>query len=178
MIKKILMMVLFLAPASLFAQKFGHFSSADVLQAYPFYQNTVKEIQDLGQKYSTDLDNMQKEIQTKIDKYQKEVNDSTPANIRARREQEIVDLRNRWQQASEDNGQAFDQARMTKMQAVQEKLMTAVDAVAKEGGYNVIYDKDNARVAGTYVNTALSTDVTKQVMAKLGINATAAAAAK
>lgn len=178
MIKKILMTVLLLAPTTLFAQKVAHFNFNDVIQAYPEFQTAQKDLETMGQKFQKDLTDMEKEIQTKFDKYQKEVNDSTPANIRQRREQELMDLRDRYTQAQQDNQQAFQQAQQQKLQPIYVKIGDAVNAVAKEGGYVLVVDRTSATGPALYLNETLSTDVTKQVMAKLGISATAAAATK
>lgn len=175
MMKKILMLLLVAAPLSLAAQKFAHFNYADVMQALPAYKAAQTELENMGKKYQADLADMEKEIQTKYEKYQTEVNDSTPANIRQRKEQEIMDLRQRYEQAVQDNSQAFQQAQQTKMQPVIQKVVEAVNTVAREGGYVYIIDKQASQAAGIFFNETLSEDVTKKVMAKLGITAGTAA---
>ena len=177
MIKKILLMVLLLAPSSLFAQKVAYYNLSDVIQAYPDFQTAQKELETMGQKFQKDLADMEKEIQTKFEKYQTEVNDSTPANIRQRREQELMDLRDRYTQAQQDNTQAFQQAQQQKLQPVYAKIGDALDAVAKEGGYTLVFDRSNVQNPQIFLNISLSTDVTKQVMSKLGISASAATSA-
>ena len=110
---------------------------------------------------------MQKEFQAKLEKYQKEVNDKTPANIRQRREAELQDLQTKIQQSVQDNEQAFRQAQQTKFKPVQDKIMAALELVLKEGNY--VYAIDEAMVQGVTINKALSTDITAQLKAKLGI---------
>jgi len=170
MIKKILMLVLFIAPLSLAAQKFAHFNSEDILKVYPAYTAAQQELETMGKKYEADLTEMQKEIQTKYEKFQREVNDSTPANIRNRRQQEIQELGQRFEQAREDNYKAFQQAQQTKMQPILLKVNEAVQAVIKEGAYMYAVDRSNPQTDGLYINETLSTDITKDVMRKLGIN--------
>lgn len=167
MFKKILILVLMLAPISAFAQKFAHYNSEEIAKVYPTFLNAQKELEDLGKQYESDLQDMQKELQTKVEKFQAEVNESTPANMRQRREQELNDLYQRIQQAQQDNSQAYQQAAATKMQPIMQKLQDAVDAVLKEGGY--VYGLDKASVAGIAINETLSTDITPQIKAKLGI---------
>ena len=53
------------------------------------------------------------------------------------------------------------------MQPIQDAVYKALDAVLKEGGY--VYAVDKAMVQGVTINEALSTDITAQVKAKLGI---------
>ena len=105
MFKKILIMVLFVAPLSLAAQKFAHFDYATIMQAMPEFKKAQTEMEAIGKQYREELQNMEKEINTKIEKFQSEVTDKTPENIRNRRAQEIQDLQQRYQQAAQDNEQ-------------------------------------------------------------------------
>ena len=69
MMKKILMLVLFMAPLSIFAQKFAHFNSDEILKVYPAYTTAMTELEAMGKKYETDLQEMQKELEAKVEKY-------------------------------------------------------------------------------------------------------------
>ena len=174
MFKKILIMVLFVAPLSLAAQKFAHFDYATIMQAMPEFKKAQTEMEAIGKQYREELQNMEKEINTKIEKFQSEVTDKTPENIRNRRAQEI---QQRYQQAAQDNEQAFDEARQKKFQPITQKVMDAVNAIAKEGNFVYIVDKNASQQAGIVINEALSEDVTKRIAAKLGISAAALTAA-
>ena len=175
MIKKILMMVLFVAPLSLAAQKFAHFDFEAVIAALPDYKTAQTELQTIQKKYEADIQDMQKEFQTKYEKYQKETTEQTPANIRQRREQELMEMQERLKQAYEDNSKAMQQESVNKLQPIQVKVQDAVNAVAKDGGYVYIIDKNAAGAARIFINETVSEDVTKKIMSKLGISATAAA---
>ena len=177
MFKKILIMVLFVAPLSLAAQKFAHFDYATIMQAMPEFKKAQTEMEAIGKQYREERQNMEKEINTKIEKFQSEVTDKTPENIRNRRAQEIQDLQQRYQQAAQDNEQAFDEARQKKFQPITQKVMDAVNAIAKEGNFVYIVDKNASQQAGIVINEALSEDVTKRIAAKLGISAAALTAA-
>ncbi len=48
MIKKILMLVLLMAPLSLCAQKFAYYDHFDVMQSMPAFQTAQKELEELG----------------------------------------------------------------------------------------------------------------------------------
>lgn len=168
MFKKILLTVLvMLAPICAFAQKFAHYDTDEVLKSYPAFLTAQTELEALGKQYESDLQDMQKELQTKFEKYQNEVNESTPANMRQRREQELQDLQQRIQQAYQDNQQAFQQEQAKKMQPIMQKIQDAINAVLKEGGF--VYGIDKAAAAGIAINETLSTDITAQIKAKLGI---------
>lgn len=167
MFKKILLLVLMLAPVCAFAQKFAHYNTEEIAKVYPAYLTAQTELEALGKQYESDLQDMQKELQTKFEKYQAEVNESTPANMRQRREQELSDLQQRIQQAYQDNQQAYQQEAAKKMQPIMQKLQEAVDAVLKEGGY--VYGLDKATMSGIAINETLSTDITAEIKKKLGI---------
>ena len=178
MIKKILMLVLFIAPVSLAAQKFAHFDFEAVITALPAYKTAQTELETITKKYETDFQDMQKEFQTKVEKYQKETTEQTPANIRQRREQELMEMQEKLKQAYEDNSKAIQQESMNKLQPIQLKVNEAVSAVAKEGGYVYVIDKAASGAARIFINESISEDVTKKIMSKLGISATAPAANK
>ena len=111
MVKKILLMVLMLAPIAAFAQKFAHYDSQEIAKVYPAYLTAQTELEALGKQYEDDIVEMQKELQTKFEKYQAEVNESTPANMRQRREAELNDLQQRIQQAYQDNQKSYQEER-------------------------------------------------------------------
>lgn len=167
MFKKILMMVLMLAPLSVFAQKFAHYNTEEIAKVYPAFLTAQSELEALGKQYEADIQEMQKEFETKYEKYKAEVNESTPANMRQRREQELGDLQQRIQQAYQDNQQAFQQEQAKRMQPIMQKLQDAVEAVLKEGGY--VYGIDKGSLVGITINDAISTDVTNDIKKKLGI---------
>lgn len=178
MFKKLILLVLFIAPMSLCAQKFAHFDYGQIIQALPEYKTATTELETLGKQYQTELEGLQKEIQTKAEKYQKEDTDATPANIKERHNQELQDMYQKYQQAQQDNSEAFQKAQAEKLQPLMQKVMNAVNSVAQEGGYVYVVDKNASQQAGIVINETLSTDVTSQVMKKLGISAAASTTAK
>ncbi|MBR1387840.1 MAG: OmpH family outer membrane protein [Alloprevotella sp.] len=169
MIKKILLAVLMLAPLSLSAQKFAHFDLNATASELPAYKTAEAELKTLGEKYTKDLEDMQKEIQTKAEKYQKEVNDQTPQNIRERYEQELQSMYEKFQQAQADNQKAFEEARQQKMQPIIQRIMDAVNAVQKEGSYVYVLDTQTALQANIFINTSISEDITDKIKKKLGL---------
>ena len=166
MFKKILLMVLVIAPISVFAQKFAHYNTEEIAKVYPAYLTAQTELEALGKQYENDITEMQKELQTKYEKYQAEVNESTPANMRQRREQELSDLQQRIQQAYQDNQKSYQEEAAKKMQPIMQKLQDAVEAVLKEGGYVYAIDKSGTNIV---INETISVDITGQIKSKLGI---------
>ena len=145
--------------------KFGHVNTQEIIQAMPEFATARTEIEKLTQQYEADLKQMQEELQKKAETFEKE-SANLPDNIKQRREQELNDLYQRIQQTFQDNQQALQQAQQEKMQAITTKVIDAIKSVGQDGGYVYVMDM----TAGIpYISTTLSTDVTVQVKAKLGL---------
>ena len=163
--KKLLFMILMLTPIAVMAQKFGHVNTQDIIQAMPEYTKAKNEIDALQKQYEADLKSMQEEMTKKLKDY--EANAKTlPDNIKQRRETELQEMDQKIRQSYQDNQQALAQAQQEKMQAITTKVIDAIKQVGQAGGY--VYIMDNAGGI-PYISTTLSTDVTAQVKAKLGI---------
>ena len=163
--KKLLLMFLMCAPIAAFAQKFGHVNAQEIIQVMPDYTKAKNEIDALQKQYEDDLKSMQDELSKKSKAYEKE-QDTLPDNIKQRREQELQEMYQKIQQSYQDNQQALAKASQEKMQAITTKVIDAIKQVGQAGGYAYIMD-----VAGgvPYISTTLSTDVTADVKAKLGL---------
>lgn len=173
--KKILLAILMAAPLTLMAQtKFAHFNSAEILPNMKEYATAQAELQTMQKQYEDDLKLMQDEMQKKYEDYQKEAANLLE-NVRARREQELNDLGQRYQQSLQDSQLAMQKATQEKMGLISEKIMTAVKKLGEAGGY--VYVVDISSGAMSFVNDALSTDITSQLKKELGVTATAAPAA-
>jgi outer membrane protein len=145
--------------------KFGHVNTQEIIQALPEFATARADIEKLTQQYEADLKSMQDELQKKAEAFEKE-EATLPENIKTRRNQELQDLYQRIQQTYQDNQQALAKAQQEKMQAITTKVLEAIKGVGLEGGYVYVMDMS----AGIpYISTTLSTDVTTQVKAKLGI---------
>ena len=145
--------------------KFGHVNTQEIIQAMPEFATARADIERLTQQYETDLRQMQEELQRKAEAFEREES-TLPETIKTRRNQELQDLYQRIQQTYQDNQQALQQAQQEKMQGITTKVLDAIKVVGQEGGYVYIMDM----AAGIpYISTTLSSDVTAQVKAKLGI---------
>ena len=163
--KKVVFMLLMCAPLTVLAQKFGHVNAQEIIQAMPEYTKAKTEIDALQQQYEADLKSMQEEFTKKVKDY--EANAQTlPENIKQRREQELTEMQQKIQQSFQDNQQALSKASQEKMQAITMKVVDAIKAVGQEGGYVYVMDTNSGV---PYISTTLSTDVTAQVKAKLGL---------
>lgn len=145
--------------------KFGHVNTQEIIQAMPEFTAARTEIEKLTEQYQADLKSMQDELQKKAEAFEKE-EATLPENIKTRRNQELQDLYQRIQQTYQDNDQALAKAQQEKMQAITAKVLEAIKTLGQEGGYVYIMEMG----AGIpYISTTLSTDLTAQVKAKLGL---------
>ena len=163
--KKLLFMVLMLAPMAAFAQKFGHVNSQEIIQAMPEFTKARTEIEALTKQYEADLKSMQEELQKKSEAYEKE-QASLPANIKQRREQELQEMYQKIQQSYQDNQQALAKEQSEKMQAITTKVLDAIKQIGQAGNYVYVMDLSSGI---PYISTTLSTDITAEVKKKLGL---------
>ena len=145
--------------------KFGHVNTQEIIQAMPEYSKAEQEIKALQSQYEDDLKSMQDELQKKSEAFDKE-QATLPDNIKQRRQQELQEMYQKIQQSYQDNNQALQKASAEKMQAITSKVLEAIKSVGQAGGY-VLINEINAGIP--YISTTLSTDVTAQVKAKLGL---------
>ena len=145
--------------------KFGHVNTQEIIQAMPEFNTARTEIENLTKQYEADLKMMQDELQKKGEAFEKD-QATLPDNIRHRRQQELEQMYQKIQQSYQDNHRALQKAQQDKMQAITTKVLDAIKKVGTEGGYVYIMEMG----AGIpYISTTLSTDVTAQVKAKLGL---------
>ena len=163
--KKLIAMLFLMAPLALFAQKFGHLNSADIIQVMPEYTAALTELQNLEKQYTNELQLLESELAKKSEAYEKE-KATLPANIAQRREQELQELYGKMQQYYQTSQQELAQASQEKMAALTEKITKAIKEVGVAGGFLYIFDTASGI---PYISETLSTDVTAQVKAKLGI---------
>ena len=163
--KKTILTLLVALPMSVFAQKFAHINSAEIIQAMPEYTTAQTEIQAQAKQYEDELKRMQDELKTKMEDYQK--NEATMVEaIKQRRQQELEELNNRLEQYYQNSQQELQKLQQTKLAAISEKVGKAIKEVGDAGGYIYVMDTTSGI---PYISTTLSTDVTAQVKAKLGV---------
>lgn len=156
-------MLMLIAPLSVFAQKFGHINSQEIMSQMPEFIKARGDIEAQAKQYENDLKSMQDELTRKSDEYEKGKS-TMNATAQQQKEQELQQLYQKIQQAYQDNQQALAQKQQELMQPITTKLVNAIKAVGDKGGYVYIMDLS----AGVpYISTTLSKDVTAEVKAQL-----------
>jgi len=163
--KKLIIAALLAMPMSLFAQKFAHFNSAQVIEAMPEYTAAQTELQNKAKTMEDEYKRMQEELQTKAEDLEKNAATMVDA-VKERRQQELQDLYQRMQQFYQNSQQEMAKLQQEKMKTISDKVMNVVQQVGQAGGYVYIMDTTSGI---PYISTTLSTDVTTQIKTKLGL---------
>ncbi len=159
--KKLLLMLMLLAPTALFAQKFGKVNTQTIMQSMPEVSKANGELEALQKTKENELKSMQDEFTRKADEYQK-AQSTMNATTKEQKETELQTLQQKIQQAYQDGQKELQQKSTELMQPIVEKVRTAINAVGKAGGYTYIFEEGAAVYAGDNVK-----DVTADVQSKL-----------
>ena len=166
MLKKIALILLLIAPMSVFAQKFGHIRTQEIVTAMPEYTKAQTDIKTMQQQFEDEIKRASDDVNKKYAEYQQD-QANLPKNIQERRQKELQDLTQRGMQLQQDAEQQLQQSWMQMLEPIVKKIEDAIKAVGQEGGYTYIFDLNATNIP--YVSETLSTDVTADVKAKLGI---------
>lgn len=170
MFKKIAFLLLLIAPMSLFAQKFAHFKSMDIIPVMPEYSKAQTDIQKMQKQYEDEIKRASDEFNKKFAEYQQEQK-TLPQNIQERRQRELQELQEKGLQFQQDAQQQLQKAYGDMMEPIYKKLEDAVKSVGSTGGYTYIFDLNRTDIP--YINEAQSKDVTNDIKTKLGISLSA-----
>ena len=159
--KKLVLMLMLLAPMTMMAQKFGKVNTQTIMQALPDVAKANGELEALQKQKDNELKAMQEEFQRKADEYQKGAS-TMNATAKQQKETELQGLQQKIQQAYQDGQQELQKKSNELMHPIVAKVRAAIDAVGKAGNYTYIFEEGSAVYTGTNV-----VDVTKEVQAKI-----------
>jgi outer membrane protein len=147
------------------AQKFGHISAEQLLQAMPEYDSAQNKIENLRSSYDDEIERIQVEINKKIEDYNK--NEATMSNlIKEAKASEIQEMQVRLQNFAQTAQQDLQQQSMVLIQPVMDKARKAIEAVAKEKGLIYVFDLSQGNPVYT---SPESLDLLPLVKTKLGL---------
>lgn len=159
--KKIVLMLMLLAPMTMMAQKFGKVNTQTIMQALPDVAKANGELEALQKQKDNELKAMQDELNRKLDEYQKGQS-TMNATAKQQKETELQGLNQKIQQAYQDGQQELQKKSNELMQPIVAKVRAAIDAVGKAGNYTYIFEEGAAIYTGSNV-----LDVTKEVQSKI-----------
>ena len=159
--KKLVLMLMLLAPMTMMAQKFGKVNTQTIMQALPDVAKANGELEALQKQKDNELKAMQDELNRKLDEYQKGQS-TMNATAKQQKETELQGLNQKIQQAYQDGQQELQKKSNELMQPIVAKGRAAIDAVGKAGNYTYIFEEGAAIYTGSNV-----VDVTKEVQSKI-----------
>ena len=159
--KKLVLMLMLLAPMTMMAQKFGKVNTQTIMKALPDVAKANGELEALQKQKDNELKAMQEEFQRKADEYQKGAS-TMNATAKQQKETELQGLQQKIQQAYQDGQQELQKKSNELMQPIVAKVRAAIDVVGKAGNYTYIFEEGAAIYTGSNV-----VDVTKEVQSKI-----------
>ena len=100
--KKLVLMLMLLAPMTMMAQKFGKVNTQTIMQALPDVAKANGELEALQKQKDNELKAMQEEFQRKADEYQKGAS-TMNATAKQQKETELQGLQQKIQQAYQED---------------------------------------------------------------------------
>jgi outer membrane protein len=148
------------------AQKFGHITSEQLLQAMPEYDSAQLQIQELRQQYDLEIERIQVEINKKIEEFNQ--SEATLSDlIKEAKASEIQEMQVRLQNFAQTAQQDLQQQSMSFVQPVMDKARGAINEVAKEKGLIYVFDLSQGNPVYT---SEESLDMLPLVKTKLGLD--------
>ena len=162
----LLMLVLMFPMLVLSQAKIGHINSEQIMQALPEAQDAQKSLDNMVAQWETELQKMQADWKRKFDEYDKKkliLTDQARADQEKELrdlEQGIADYRNK---KFGQNGELF-QKQNEVMKPIQNKMFKILEDIAKEDGYDYVFDK-SGEILLLYANDKL--DLTTKVLQRM-----------
>jgi outer membrane protein len=165
--RSVLVMLVLMIPSFVLSQsKIGHINLEQIMQALPEAQDAQKSIDNMVAQWESELQKMQSDWKKKFDEYDKKKLILTD-QARASQERELRDL----EQSTSDfrnkkfgqNGELF-QKQTEVMKPIQNKIFKVLEDIAKEDGYDYVFDK-SGEILLLYAND--KNDLTQKVLQRM-----------
>lgn len=152
------------AMAQATAPKFGYINSTDLLMAMPEKVKADTAVAQYARSFQNELESMGKEYQTKVQQFQDQEKTMSDA-IKEVKAKEIQDLQNRIESTQQSAQDKVAQKKQEVYGPMLEKADKAIKDVAKEKGYDYIFDSGQ----GALLYAKEGDNILPLVKAKLGI---------
>lgn len=164
MLKKLIVLILILAPVVGFSQeKVAYISASEIFAKMPEMSTVEASLSKKRETIQATLASIQKEYETKMAEYQKDTTQLSES-VLMDRTKVIQQLQERYEAYLQQSQGEFEQEQQKLVAPLQEKLMNAIKAVGDENGYSYIISRE----ALMYVGSS-ATDASAKVKAKLNI---------
>jgi outer membrane protein len=164
-----LLLLLFLFPATLMAQKIGYVDTEYILNKHPDYKKIQGEMEALGEEWKKEAQKLEREIKEMYNALKAEEVLLTEEMYQERmalikeKEQAATSFNNR---IFGVNGQYF-QKQTELLQPLQSKVYDAIDRVSKKNGLAILFDKASDPTAIIYTDPRH--DYSEFVLEELGL---------
>ena len=165
--KKLFLLLFVLAlPLLASAQiRFGVCSYSALLKSMPEYLMAQRSIDDLRQKYESEMKRSEQEFNAKYEEFLEAQRDLVPSILR-KRQAELQDMMDKNTAFRAEARRLLAQAESDAYAPLHAKLKAAIGEVAAEQGLAFVLNTDNN--ACPYINPAMGVDVTSLVRARVG----------
>ena len=161
------------------AAKIAYVNSETILRELPEAQQVKKELEDTIKVWQDELSQMSQQLKDGSDDYQRK---EALLDPKAKADK-LKELQNLQQRAQEYQFQKFDQRegaavkmRERRFAPIQERVMKVIEKVAKENGFNYVFDKLEAATNLLYADQKF--DLTYKVIDRLKTGSATSAPAK
>lgn len=161
--KKLVLMLMLIAPLTAFAQKFGEVDMDAVAQVLPEFSKAQGDLQAMAKQADNELNEMSQEIQRQFETYQKQ-SSTMNATAKSEAENKIQELQVKFEEARQQKATDLQKAQQEKLAPIQTKVQKAIENVGNNGGYTFIALKGSFPFVGknvTDVTEACKTEVLK-----------------
>ena len=145
------------------AQKVAHIDVHKIMTEMPEFKAGQAELKKLYATYQKEFNEMQDAYQAKLQKYQQEAK-TVSEQENQKRVKELMEMEKNIAKAQQDIQEEAQKKEADLMKPIQEKLLKAIKDVAKEKGYDYVFDSSGP----TSLIVANGPDLYNDVKAKLG----------
>ncbi len=156
-------MLLWLGTSHVNAQKIAHIDVQKIMSEMPEFKAGQAELKKLYATYQKEFQEMQDAYQAKLKKYQDEAK-TVSEQENQKRVKELMEMEKNIAKAQQDIQAEAQKKEADLMKPIQEKLLKAIKDVAKEKGYDYVFDSSGP----TNLIVANGPDLYNDVKAKLG----------
>ncbi|MGX1023302.1 OmpH family outer membrane protein [Flavobacterium sp. CS20] len=119
--------------------KIAHINTQDFIESMPAYQDAMKQIKQVEETYSAEIDELLKEAQKKNERYKAEAPTKTDEQNQARM-QELQEMQNSIREYNQTATREVQKKREELMRPVLEKARNIIQKVARDKGFDYVLD--------------------------------------
>ncbi|MDU1890152.1 MAG: OmpH family outer membrane protein [Dysgonomonas sp.] len=165
MLKKLTLLLLVIAPMTIFAQdKIAHINANEIFSKMPELKEVETKLAALGETIKKNAAAIQAEYEAKVNEFSQTPSDSLTQSILIDRQTQLENLEKRYQEYIQKSQAEFEQERQKLFTPLEQKLRQAIKDVGDQNNYTYILDSATLLHIGSS-----AIDANKLVKGKLGI---------